>query len=217
MTQIVLTTHMLTADFTLYLATDRLLLGTRRLEDVLEAAIAAGVTLVQWRDKNTDLRTSHADAKRALAVTRRLGVPLIINDRLDLMLALDADGCHLGRGDLPLEAARRLAPRKILGYSVNQPEHLAYAESAGADYVGLGPAFRTSTKADTGPVLGPDGIRHLAALARVPCVAIGGITVANVAELRGTGIAGVCVISAVLGAADVGTPVRELRAVFGAD
>lgn len=203
---------MMTPDFTLYFATDRRLLGKRRLEEVLETVITAGVTAVQWRDKDATLRDSYEGALRALAVTRRLRVPLIVNDRLDLMLAVDADGCHLGRHDLPLAAARRLAPGKILGYSVNQAEHLAHAEIAGANYVGIGPVFRTGTKTDTGPVLGPEGVRRLVAMAHMPCVAIGGITGENVGELRGTGIAGICVISAILGVADAAAGARRLRA-----
>lgn len=201
-------------DFTLYLATDRALLASRRWEDVVEAALAGGVTVLQLRDKEATARELYETGQRLLPLARRHGVPLLINDRLDVALALGADGAHLGRGDLPLAAARRLAPGLILGYSVNRPEHLAHAEACGADYVGIGPVFATSTKGDTAPVLGLDGLRRLVAQAHLPCVAIGGITLATAAAVRATGVAGVCVISAVLGQADVAAAARGLRAAL---
>ena len=202
-------------DYTLYLATDPGLLGDRRLEEVVETAILNGVTLVQLRDKTATAQALFETGRRLLAITRRHGIPLIVNDRLDLMLALEAAGVHLGQEDLPLEQARRLAHGKIVGCSVSTLEHLRHAEEAGADYVGLGPVFATATKGDTAPALGLAGLRRLAATARVPCVAIGGITAANASAVKATGVAGVCVISAILGAADTARAVRELRGALG--
>lgn len=189
----------LSAQLRLYLATDRALMRGRDWAEVIAEAVAGGVTAVQLRDKEASARELYALAVRLLPLTRRLGVPLLINDRLDVALAADADGAHLGQDDLPLAAARRLAPGKILGCSVSTPEQLAAAEAAGADYAGLGAAFATSTKSDAPPVLGLDGVARLARAARIPCVAIGGITVENAAGLLASGAAGVCVISAILG------------------
>ena len=202
-------------DFTLYLATDPGLIGARRIEEVIESAILGGVTMVQLRDKTATAQALFETGRRLLAVTRRHGIPLIVNDRLDLMLALDAEGVHLGQQDLPLEQARRLTPGKIVGYSVSTLEQLRHAEQTGADYVGLGPVFATPTKHDAVPPLGLTTLRRLVAAARVPCVAIGGITVANAPAVKATGVAGVCVISAILGAADTAQAVRELRGALG--
>ena len=198
-------------DYTLYLATDRNLLQGRNLEDTVAIAIRHGVTLVQMREKSLSSREFYEAGRRLLQITRRCGVPLIINDRLDLMLALDADGVHLGRHDLPLPEARRLCPGKILGYSVNSAADLQYAEQHGADYAGLGPVFPTPTKADTDPALGLAGLADLVKKARIPCVAIGGINVTNAAAVTATGVAGICVISAILSQPDTAAATWELR------
>lgn len=201
-------------DYTLYLATDPDLIGNRSLVEVVESAIANGVTMVQLRDKTASGAALFDTGRRLLAITRRHAVPLIINDRLDVMLALDADGVHVGEHDLPLERVRCLAPGKIVGYSVQTLAHLRRAEAAGVDYVGVGPVFATPTKSDAAPALGIEGLRQITAAARVPCVAIGGITAENAAPVAGTGVAGICVISAILGAADTAQAVRRLRAAF---
>ncbi len=198
-------------DYTLYLATDRDILGARSLDAAVEEAVRNGVTIVQLREKACSSGEFYAVGERLLKVTRRLGVPLIINDRLDLMLALDADGLHVGRGDLPLARARALAPGKILGYSAHSIADLRHAEACGADYVGIGPVFPTGTKADAAEPLGVAGVAAIAAAARIPCVAIGGINAANAAAVRASGVAGLCVVSAILGAADIGRAARELR------
>ncbi len=201
-------------DYTLYLATDRDLLGARRLEDILEAVLAAGVTVVQLRDKHASGRELYELGTRVLAVTRRHGVPFIVNDRVDVMLAVDADGVHIGQDDAPLPQARRLARGKILGYSVHDLASLRQAEAAGADYVGVGPVFATATKQVTVPLLGLEGLEEIVRATRLPCVAIGGIGVASAAAVAATGVAGICVISAILGAPDPGAAARDLRAAF---
>ncbi len=203
-------------DYTLYLATDPHLLAGRDLVAVVEAAIAGGVTMIQLRDKTAPARELYETGRRLLAVTRRLGVPLIVNDRLDLMLALDADGVHLGAGDLPWEIARKLAPGKLIGGSVNTLADLRRAEAAGLDHVGLGAFRATATKTDAPTALGLKGVRRLVAATRLPCVAIGGITAADAAELARTGVAGLCVISAILAAPDPAAAARELRQLFTA-
>ena len=204
-------------DYTLYLATDRKLLGARLLEAAVEEAILNGVTLVQLREKSCPAGEFYAVGQRLLAVTRRHGVPLIVNDRVDIMLALDADGVHVGSGDLPLERTRAIiGPDKILGYSAHSLAALRHAESCGADYVGIGPFAATDTKSDAAAPLGLAGTTEIVAEACVPCVAIGGINAANAAAVKATGVVGICVISAILGAADIATATRRLRAALAA-
>jgi len=198
-------------DFSLYLATDRAMLGRRDLLETVAAAVAGGVSAVQLREKNLAGGPFHEVAAALQLLTRRLGVPLIINDRVDVMLAVDAEGVHVGRGDLPLGAVRRLASSRVVGYSVNNLAHLRFAESAGADYVGAGPVFATATKTDTGPVLGLAGLREIVQAARIPCIAIGGITADNIAAVAGCGAAGCCVISAILAADDPERAARDLK------
>lgn len=204
------------ATLKLYLATDPVLLAGRDLCAVVEQAVTAGVTLVQFRDKTADGRTLLETASRLHSLTHRLGVPLIVNDRVDVMLACGAEGVHVGPKDLPPEAVRRLAPHAILGCSVNTPEDLRLAIAAGADYVGMGPAFATATKADARTVLGPAGIAELARACPLPCVAIGGITTRNCRAAWSAGVDGVCVISAILGQEDIAAAVRELLAAMPA-
>jgi len=206
-----MTTAALAAQLRLYLATDRAFLRGRDWTEVVRAAVAGGVTAVQLRDKQASARELYELAVQLRPLTRRLGVPLIVNDRLDVALAADADGVHLGQTDLPVAAARRLAPGRIIGCSAATPAALEQAAADGADYAGLGAAFATSTKADAPPVLGPAGVTRLVRATRLPCVAIGGISAANLATLTGTGLAGVCVISAILGAPDPHIAAAELR------
>ena len=204
-------------DYSLYLATDRNILGTRSLEAAVAEAILNGVTIVQLREKDCPAGEFYAIGKRLLAVTRRHGVPLIINDRVDVMLALDADGVHVGRHDLPLDRTRALVgPGKLLGYSVHSMEDLRHAETYGADYVGIGPFAPTGTKTDAAEPLGLAGTAEIVAEACVPCVAIGGINTANAAAVKATGVAGICVISAILGAADIAAATRNLRTAMNA-
>ena len=202
-------------DYSLYLATDRALLDGRPLCAAVQEAVANGVTVVQLREKDCPGGVFFETARAVHAVTERLGVPLIINDRVDVMLAVGAEGVHIGRADLPLDRVRTLAPGAILGYSVNRPEHLAFAERVGADYVGVGPVYATATKRNTGPVLGLAGLREIVLGARVPCVGIGGITAANAADAIRAGAAGVCVISAIMGQADIGGAARGLAKAVG--
>jgi thiamine-phosphate pyrophosphorylase len=192
-----------TACLRLYLATDPALTAGRDLRDLVALAIASGVTLVQVRDKRADGRGLYETACRLRDITRPHGVPLIVNDRLDVMLAAGADGVHVGPADLPLERVRALAGRALVGYSVTCPEDLAVAVRYGADYLGIGPVYATTTKPDAARALGLSGLRALVAATDLPCVAIGGITPANCAEVMAAGVDGVCVISAILGQPDV--------------
>ena len=198
-------------DLTLYLATDRALLAGRDLVSVVDEAVANGVTVVQLREKNCTGREVLDIGRSLHEVTQRHGVPLIVNDRVDIMLALDAEGVHLGPKDLPVSNARRLAPAKLIGASVNSLADLELAEQSGADYVGIGPVFATTTKSDVRSVLGLDGLREIAERATVPCVAIGGITPDSAPHAIRAGVSGVCAISAILGQQDIAGAVRDFR------
>mgnify|MGYP006276455493 CR=1 FL=1 len=186
------------ADLRLYLATDSAYCAGEDIVSVVACCIARGVTAVQLRDKQASSAELYELGKRLLAVTRPLGVPLIVNDRVDIMLALGADGVHVGKKDLPLPEARRLAPGAILGYTAKTAADIRHAEQHGADYVGIGPVFSTSTKPCAGPVLGPAGVGKLAAQSDIPSVGIGGIDERNVTQLADAGLSGVCVISGIL-------------------
>jgi len=198
-------------DFSLYLATDPALLAERDVARAIDEAVASGVTVVQFRDKSATTRELLRIGREIRRVTHRHEIPLIINDRLDIMLALDADGVHLGPEDMPVAIARRLAPGKIIGASVNSLSDLSKAQQSGADYVGIGPVFPTATKQDLRPVLGLDGLQSITARATVPCVAIGGITPDNAASVVRAGVSGVCAISAILGQPDICAAVRRFR------
>jgi len=185
-------------DYTLYVGTNRSFLKGRNLYHVIEDILRGGATLVQLREKEISAKEFFETGKKLLTLTRSYDVPLIINDRVDVMLALDAEGVHIGENDLPLPDVRRIAARKIVGYTVHNIEELRYAEKNGADYAGVGPVFRTATKSVDAPALGLEGLRRLTERSRIPCVAIGGINAGNVSDVASCGVTGCCVIGAVL-------------------
>ena len=194
----------------LYLATDDRWIDSEESCTEIVSAVRGGVTMVQLRLKHAKTSLLFRLGEKLLQELRPYNVPLIINDRVDIMLALGAEGVHIGRGDLPLPEVRRLTGAKIVGYSVNTLEHLYYAEANGADYVGVGPVFSTGTKTDTGPVLGQKGLAAIIEAAHIPCVAIGGVNTTNVDMVMAAGAAGCCVVSAVLGATDPRQAADEL-------
>lgn len=160
--------------------------------------------MIQLRDKSAGPRELLSDARRIAQLCRERGVRFIVNDRLDLALAADADGVHLGQEDLPPEAARAiLGSNKLLGVSTHSLEQALEAAEQGADYLGIGPIFATGTKATGYEPRGCDIIRQLRARIDLPLIAIGGITLDNVAEVIQAGAAGAAVISAIVGAADI--------------
>ena len=198
-------------DLTLYLVTDRRLAGNRPLTEVVLQAVAGGVTMVQLREKEC---SSREYLELALALKKLLppGIPLIINDRLDVALAAAADGLHLGQNDLPPEVARRyLGPGAIIGLTVERLEQLAAAENLPVDYVGISPVFPTPTKTDTGPAWGLEGLALARKQTRHPLVAIGGINETNVAGVIRAGADGVAVVSAICAASDPELAARKLR------
>ena len=198
-------------DYTLYLVTDRGILKGRNLFQAVEEAIKGGVTLVQLREKDISSRDFYDIAIKMKELLNHYKVPLIINDRLDIALAVDADGLHIGQDDLPLKIARELlGPEKILGYSVSNTEQAVYGERHGADYLGAGTVYPTGSKADTGKPIGPGVLKQIKQAVPIPVVGIGGIGMSNLKEVKATGIDGVSLISAILGNDDIEGTSRKL-------
>jgi len=187
----------------------------RDLAGLAAAAVGGGATMLQLRAKRMGGREAAGLAARILAAAGP--VPLVVNDRLDVDLAVGAAGCHLGQTDLPIDAARRLAPPGfLLGGSAVTPEEARCAADEGADYLGIGPIAATPSKADAAPPIGWDGFARVhAAAPLLPAVGIGGIDAALAAGARAAGAAGIAVISAVLSAADPVAATRTLRAAVG--
>lgn len=184
----------------------------RPLEVVAAEAAAAGATAIQLRDKEAPPRELVALARRLRAVTVRNGALLIVNDRLDIALAAEADGVHLGPGDVPVAAARRVVPDDfLLGHSTDDPGVARRAEADGADYLGCGTVFSTTGKADAGAVIGVGGLGAVARAVRIPVLAIGGVTAGRAPLLGGSGAGGVAVIGAVMAARRPAAATRRLR------
>ena len=200
-----------TLDLSLYLVIGTADTGGRPLSEVVDAALSGGVTLVQLREKtmsDAEMTELARDLKTRLAPR---GVPLIVNDRLAVALAADAEGLHLGQDDLaPAEARRALGSGRILGVSAGNETEAEIADPALVDYVGVGPAYATGSKPDAGAAIGPAGLRRLRAGLSLPMVAIGGIGEAQVAEVMATGVDGVAVVSAICGAPDPAAAARAL-------
>ncbi|OJT20526.1 thiamine-phosphate diphosphorylase [Archangium sp. Cb G35] len=190
-------------DLSVYLVTDRLLSRGRALVDVVLSAVRGGATVVQLREKEGSARETLELGRALLHRLRPLGVPLIVNDRVDLALALGADGVHVGQGDLPPEVARRLmGPDALVGLSITGAADLPTLDPAVVDYAGVGPIFPTGSKADATPALGLEELARLRCLLSVPIVAIGGITTANAPAVIAAGADGVSVVSAICSADD---------------
>lgn len=198
-------------DLRVYVITDRGFRG-RTHEEVAQAALDGGATILQLRDKRATGRELVEWARRLCRLARSRGVPVVVNDRVDVALAAEAAGAHVGEEDLPVADARRLlGPGRIVGASAGTVEEALQAERQGADYLGVGPVFPTATKADAGEAIGPEGLQRIVQAVRIPVVAIGGITVDNAAEAIRAGAAGVAVISAVAAADDMVEATRRLR------
>jgi len=201
-------------DWRLCLVADVEAAGERDLCPIVAEALAGGITLLQLRAKKLDTRPFLDLALDLLPLVRSAGVPLIINDRVDIALASGADGVHLGQNDMPPAAARKLlGNNKIIGISANTVEEAAAAEAGGADYIGLSPVFGTPSKTDTDPPMGLSGIRRLTDAVTIPGIAIGGINRDNAADVFSAGAAGIAVISAIMGAEDVREAAAELRQI----
>lgn len=201
-------------DYTLYVCTDRDLMSSATMEESVEQAIRGGATLIQLRDKNVSGRTMYETALSIKKITDRYGVGLIINDRVDIAKAVDATGVHLGQSDLPCEVARTiLGEDKIIGVSSARVDEAMQAQADGADYIGVGAMFTTSTKQNTRPVTMEllDEIRQAVA---IPIVVIGGIALSNAEQFTNTGVNGLAVVSSVVAQPDVELAARQMRAAF---
>lgn len=184
----------------------------RAAETVLGELLESGVKFLQLRVKATSARDFLRLAFRARALTRACGCRLIINDRVDIALACDADGVHLGQEDLPLTAAKKLMRDRIVGISTHDLAQAKEAEAGGADYIGFGPLFGTATKATAYSARGLELLRQLREVVKLPIVAIGGISEANVAQVWQAGADAAAIISDILGAADIPSKTRKILA-----
>ena len=192
--------------------TDEACLHGRPLLKCVEEALAAGVTLAQYRAKAADGGVLYAEACRLKELCDKYNVPLIINDRLDIALAVGAAGVHLGQDDLPCAVARRLLGEDfIIGVSAHNPAEAVQAVSEGADYLGCGAVFGTATKHDVAK-LGLENLRAIRKSVAVPMVGIGGITADNYAEVLATGADGAAIVSGILAQDDIGAVVKKLVA-----
>jgi len=204
-------------DLSLYVVTDAGLARGRSHLEVVRAAIAGGVTVVQYREKEATTRQMVEEAWELRELCREAGVPFIVNDRVDVALAVDADGVHVGQNDMPAPLARKLmGTDRILGVSVSTVAEAVGAQADGADYISASPVFSTPTKPDAPQATGVEGLRAIVRAVHRPVVAIGGIKAQNAAQLIRAGAAGVAVISAIVAAEDVEAAARELRAIVKA-
>lgn len=201
-------------DYTLYLCTNRQLMTTDTIEEAVELAIQGGVTVVQLREKECTSREFFQVANDVKAITEAYEIPLLINDRLDIALAVGADGVHLGQNDIPVRVARDiLGPDKIVGATANTLEKAEEAWKSGADYLGVGDVFGTTTKADTKHVT-LEELKAIKELVDIPVVAIGGVNAGNIASLRASGVDGAAVISAIIGQKDITAAAETLISNF---
>jgi thiamine-phosphate pyrophosphorylase len=201
----------------LHVLTDREWSRGRDMLSVAMVALAGGATAIQLRDKTANTRALIEEGQALRALTRERGALFIVNDRIDVALALEADGAHVGQDDMPVKLARQLlGPDRILGVSAATMEEAEEAVAGGADYLGVGPIFPTHGKADAGPPTGVHLLTELAERYAVPLVAIGGITAENATEVVRAGAAGVAVITAVVYAEDITAASRQLRLAIDA-
>ena len=196
----------------LYLVTDEAAKCRHSLLETVQRAVDGGVTIVQYRSTNPDAGTCYREALPIRDFLASHGVPFIVNNRIDLALALDADGVHIGQRDLPVPAVRAMiGPDRILGLSVSNADQLRAVDAALVDYLGMGPVFPTISKLNAPPVLGVDGFAALASQSPLPVVAIGGLDVERARLVRATGAAsGIAVVSANCGAEDPEAAARAL-------
>ena len=188
-------------NLSLYLVTDRGLAGGRDISWIVREAVAGGVTMVQLREKDCSTAEFVTLAKELKAALQPLGVPLIINDRIDVALAVDADGVHIGQSDMPYKTARALLGKnKIIGLSVETMEEVIAANALDVDYIGISPVYATPTKTDTLTPFGLEGIEQVMQLSRHRCVAIGGMNRDTIGEVIARGVEGVAVVSAIVAA-----------------
>lgn len=199
-------------DYSLYLVTDRSLSTGRTTAEVVASAIKGGVTCVQLREKTCSTREFIDEAASLKPILHAHHIPLLINDRVDVALAINADGVHLGQSDMRISDARRiLKPHMVVGISAESVEDAVRAENEGADYIGISPVFATGTKTDTATPLGLVGVRQIRRAVKIPLVGIGGINASNSADVISHGADGIAVVSAIVSAESPERAARDIR------
>lgn len=202
-------------DYSLYLVTDRPLSRGRTTAEIVKAALAGGVTCVQLREKDCGTREFIYEARTIKSVLTGRNIPLIINDRLDVALAVGADGVHLGQSDMHISDARIIAGYSlIIGVSAESIDDAVEAKKNGADYIGVSPVFATPTKTDTAPPLGIEGVQEIRKRIDIPIVGIGGINQTNAASVISAGADGIAVVSAIVSADDPALAAKNLKAII---
>ncbi len=197
-------------DYSLYLCTDRRLMTSPTIEASVESALRGGTTVIQLREKDCSSREFYELGLRVKKITERYNAPLIINDRVDIALAVGAAGVHVGQGDLPCKVVREMVgPDMIVGVSAATLEEAVRAEQDGADYLGVGAMYATATKTDTRPVSMEELLKIRAAV-KIPIVVIGGINQQTLGNFKGTGVNGLAVVSAIVAQPDPEAAAREL-------
>ncbi len=198
-------------DLSLYLVTDSELMSTPTLDEAVEQAIIGGCTVVQLREKTASSREFYNTALSVKKITDKYNVPLIINDRLDIAMAIDADGLHLGQSDLPISIARRIfGDDKIIGISASTLSEAKQAQAEGADYLGVGAMYKTGTKTDAADVT-MDELKRIRAAVNIPIVVIGGINKTTLPAFYGTNIDGISVVSAIIAQPNITSAAAELK------
>ena len=197
----------------LYIILDPSVCPARPLVDVLTTAAEAGASLFQYRNKTASMKDAYVEALALRQAAAKAGVLFIVNDRCDLALAVDADGVHLGQGDLPLDLAKKvMGPDKLIGISTHNPDQVREATAGKPDYLGFGPIFKPGSKQGHDPVVGLEGLRAMRSLTSLPVFAIGGIQIDQAGEVIRAGANGVAVISAILKAPDISLAVKAFLA-----
>ena len=197
----------------LYIILDPSVCPARPLVDVLTTAAEAGASLFQYRNKTASMKDAYVEALALRQAAAKAGVLFIINDRCDLALAVDADGVHLGQGDLPLDLAKKvMGPDKLIGISTHNPDQVREATAGKPDYLGFGPIFKPGSKQGHDPVVGLEGLRAMRSLTALPVFAIGGIQIDQAGEVMRAGANGVAIISAILKAPDISFAVKAFLA-----
>ena len=194
----------------LYAVTDRAWTGNKTLYEQIKEALENGVTCVQLREENLDEASFIEEAKKISVLCRQYNTPFIVNDNVNVAIASNADGIHIGQEDMGLKDVRKIVGENmIIGISAHTVEEAKFAQENGADYIGIGAVFETSTKNDV-DVISYEKVKSICDAVDIPKVAIGGINAENILKLKGSGIDGVAVVSAIFGAKDIGKATKEL-------
>ena len=194
----------------LYAVTDRAWTGNKTLYEQIKEALENGVTCVQLREKNLDEASFIEEAKKISVLCRQYNIPFIVNDNVNVAIASNADGIHIGQEDMGLKDVREIVGENmIIGISAHTVEEAKFAQENGADYIGIGAVFETSTKNDA-DVIPYEKVKSICDAVDIPKVAIGGINAENILKLKGSGVDGVAVVSAIFGAKDIGKATKEL-------